>query len=833
MGLTSALSTALTGMNGAETTIDVVGNNLANSNTVGFKSSSVSFATQFLQTLSLGGAPTSDSGGTNPMQVGLGTTVAQITPDFSQGTVSNSSNPYDMAIQGDGFFIVQGGAGEVLYTRNGEFKLNSENELTTTTGNRVLGYGVDDNFQIQKTTLEPLSIPLGSAAVAQATQNAYLEGTLTPTGDVADTGSIIHTNILGRDDYDYPTTAVTTNNCDRPNFTSEGTTFTVNTTAGNLMTGDTVIYRVVYGLDQATTAGGVAESNWAEYQITATADHSSIDIANIPHNPGTIGGDPSPYQYVRIYRKDSHDANYHLIDDRDLTDPGPWTLNDPTVVGGYSADPNLTTTLMTGEYTYYVTFGKVTDPSSVNDPELNSRPSPLTTSPIRVTDNRVVLTDLPSIDADNPDLWNCRRIWRRNNTSDDSSWHLVAEVENTDQNVTVIDGMPDTGTGGAFAQPVLDLDGPRIGAQTRLVDVVRRDGQTYENVFQEGTLEFTGSKGGRTQAEKNLTITADTTVQELLNFMEQALGIQKSVGGSSNTDIPADAGTGDQPGGYIEDGRISLLGNTGTANALSIGLSGMLMKSASGTTNINMPWEQTQAAVGQSAVTEFVAYDSLGIPLNVRLTAVLESRDSTSTTYRWFADSSDNDPATGVKIAVGTGLIHFDGEGNFISASNSTVSIDRRHIASASPLEFNLDFNQISGLAANKSTLAVSRQDGSAAGVLTSFICGEDGVIRGVFSNGVTRDLGEFQLARFSNAAGLQQRGENLYSSGVNSGLPVIGDPGQSGIGKIVAGATELSNSDIGGDLVKLILASTMYRGNARVITTTQDMFDELMNLRR
>ena len=216
MGLTSALSTALTGMNGAETTIDVVGNNLANSNTVGFKSSSVSFATQFLQTLSLGGAPTSDSGGTNPMQVGLGTTVAQITPDFSQGTVSNSSNPYDMAIQGDGFFIVQGGAGEVLYTRNGEFKLNSENELTTTTGNRVLGYGVDDNFQIQKTTLEPLSIPLGSAAVAQATQNAYLEGTLTPTGDVADTGSIIHTNILGRDDYDYPTTAVTTNNCDRP-----------------------------------------------------------------------------------------------------------------------------------------------------------------------------------------------------------------------------------------------------------------------------------------------------------------------------------------------------------------------------------------------------------------------------------------------------------------------------------------------------------------------------------------------------------------------------------------------------------------------------------------
>jgi len=73
MGLASALSTALTGLTAAETTIDVVGNNLANSNTVGFKSSEVAFASQFLQTLGLGSAPTSGSGGTNPRQTGLGT----------------------------------------------------------------------------------------------------------------------------------------------------------------------------------------------------------------------------------------------------------------------------------------------------------------------------------------------------------------------------------------------------------------------------------------------------------------------------------------------------------------------------------------------------------------------------------------------------------------------------------------------------------------------------------------------------------------------------------------------------------------------------------------
>ena len=128
MGLASSLSTALTGLNAAETQIDVLGNNLANSQTVGFKASDVVFANQFMQTLSLGAAPTSDNGGTNPRQTGLGVQVAAINPKFTQGTLQISSNPSDLAIQGDGFFVVQGTDNEQLYTRNGIFKLNSQNQ---------------------------------------------------------------------------------------------------------------------------------------------------------------------------------------------------------------------------------------------------------------------------------------------------------------------------------------------------------------------------------------------------------------------------------------------------------------------------------------------------------------------------------------------------------------------------------------------------------------------------------------------------------------------------------------------------------------------------------
>jgi flagellar hook protein FlgE len=148
-------------------------------------------------------------------------------------------------------------------------------------------------------------------------------------------------------------------------------------------------------------------------------------------------------------------------------------------------------------------------------------------------------------------------------------------------------------------------------------------------------------------------------------------------------------------------------------------------------------------------------------------------------------------------------------------------------------MEFSFDFSAVSGLATDSATLAASRQDGSPPGTLTSYVIGEDGTIKGVFSNGISRDLGQMRLARFINPEGLEQRGQNLYAQGINTGLPVEGRPGENGIGGVVAGALELSNTDIGGDLVDLVLASTQYRSNARVITATQQLFDELLNLRR
>jgi flagellar hook protein FlgE len=386
------------------------------------------------------------------------------------------------------------------------------------------------------------------------------------------------------------------------------------------------------------------------------------------------------------------------------------------------------------------------------------------------------------------------------------------------------------------SQEQINFDNPPINPATLLTDVVRRDGANYVNLFQEGTLEFDGRKGGRTLETKSLEVTSTTTVQEYINFVQSALGIR--------TDIPT-PDTGDDPsavipaGGNVDatTGQISFTGNLGVNNQPEITLGSFKMIPTGGTQqSVDMGFSTSQTATGNSVVSDFVAYDSLGIPISVRVTAVLESRSTDNVVYRWIADSPDNQSlsngAVTPSISVGTGLIYFDGDGNVTNVTNDTVSISREGVSSGT-LEFKLDFAGLSGLASETSSLSATRQDGSAPGVLTSYIVGEDGLVRGVFSNGATRDLGQIQLARFSNAAGLEQKGQNLFATGVNSGLPIVDSPGGQGIGSIIAGALELSNSDIGQNLIDLITASTAYRGGARVITTVQQLFDELLNLRR
>jgi flagellar hook protein FlgE len=140
-----ALSSAVAGLDGEQTAMNVIGNNIANVNTIGFKSSSVDFTTLLSQLLSSGSAPVITAGkptlgGTNPQAVGLGVGIGSITQNMAQGSLQQTGNPLDVAIQGNGFLVLTGTQGTV-YSRDGGLEIDAQGDLVqASTGSLVEGF---------------------------------------------------------------------------------------------------------------------------------------------------------------------------------------------------------------------------------------------------------------------------------------------------------------------------------------------------------------------------------------------------------------------------------------------------------------------------------------------------------------------------------------------------------------------------------------------------------------------------------------------------------------------------------------------------------------------
>ena len=810
MGLQSALSTALTGLTAAETSIDVVGNNVANSQTVGFKESSVNFATQFLQTQSIGSSPTASRGGTNPRQVGLGVKVAEITPKFTQGTIEISSSPLDLAIQGDGFFIVEGTGGGQFYTRNGQFKTNANNEIVTSTGQRVLGFGVDSNFEIQPTGLKSISIPLGAAAVAQPTENVFLEGSLDPSSEVGSIPAIIQSGVLSDGTKEVPANSSTSSSLTKPNETT-----TLSAALGGSVANGNYRYRVAF-VDGDGNEG--PPSN-----ITSTVNLSAGGAGQIELNSIPQPAAASEFTNIHLYRDLNGDNDFRLVDS---IAAGTSTYTDTKDIASLGASL-AAGGLNTGSYSYYVTYYNSTS-------GIETRPS-AQFGPVSAdsTSNPFVRLDNIPTPSDDPNTGNFDgvRIYR-NQANSQNEFRMVGEITPSQvatfgpNNISFIDSSPDSAIASA---PEINLDGPEISFALPLVDVISRDSSNYTNLFKEGTLDFTGTKGGRELSTKQFQITSTTTVGDLISFMEQSMGVLKTANEDS---FPGTVNYG----GTIQDSRLQFTSNMGLQNALDINLSAFQLTDLNGSTSslpIDFITTNSDDINGAGGSADFIVYDSLGIPLSVRVTTVLERKTNNGAEFRYIATSPNNEPDSGINTVVGTGVIKTDGNGSIIAVTEDSVAIDRRQSPSASPLLFKLDFAQVTGLSTGVNELNASRQDGFAAGTLSSFIITETGRIQGVFSNGSSRDLGQLRMARFANNGGLEQVGDNLFAAGVNSGLAIQGDPGANGLGNVTAGAVELSNTDIGQNLIELILASTQYRGGARVITAVQQLLDELLALRR
>lgn len=218
----------------------------------------------------------------------------------------------------------------------------------------------------------------------------------------------------------------------------------------------------------------------------------------------------------------------------------------------------------------------------------------------------------------------------------------------------------------------------------------------------------------------------------------------------------------------------------------------------------NLP---SETAVGGTRVRESTVFDASGTKQTLTLTY-------TRTATGWSVAGSDGQGGTG------TGTLTFGADGKLTAGGSLTVG----GIA--------VDMTQLSGFA-TLDTSAIASQNGKAAGTLQGYSIAKDGTVVGTFSNGASLAIGRIALATFANPAGLEKTGASGYRATANSGQATVGAPGDPGVGQLASGTLEMSNVDLSQEFTNLIVAQRGFQANARIITTSDEVLQELTNLKR
>jgi len=336
-------------------------------------------------------------------------------------------------------------------------------------------------------------------------------------------------------------------------------------------------------------------------------------------------------------------------------------------------------------------------------------------------------------------------------------------------------------------------------------------------------VTLSGRHGGRTVPEATFTVNATsrlgdsalTTIDNrFTEFLRGAMGIDPDAA------LPVTGAVN------VVASRIQILGNAGTQNEIEMGQGAISINE----TEAPFTWIETQEATGESVYTSFTVYDSLGNPMILDVTFVLEDADASGTTWRFFTTSADD---TDIDLVLGNGAILFDTDGQYVTATGTETVFDRDGVGAVSPQSIILGLSTMTSLAAEASMIALSSQDGVPIGTLDGFGVGTDGIITGTFTNGLTQLLGQVALATFANPQGLLDGGNSVFIEGPNSGVAVIGAPQTMSAGSIQSGALELSNVDLSKEFVNLITTSTGFSANSRVVSTADEMMREILSMVR
>lgn len=220
--------------------------------------------------------------------------------------------------------------------------------------------------------------------------------------------------------------------------------------------------------------------------------------------------------------------------------------------------------------------------------------------------------------------------------------------------------------------------------------------------------------------------------------------------------------------------------------------------------------------------TSTSVFDSQGLPHDLNF---FFTRDDAAAN-QWAVDVRlDGDPPA----AGGQRTLNFDQDGSFGSITDDSPF--EFTLGGAEDLELDIDFAEMTQFGTPSAVNSLN-QDGFQAGEFAGLEIAEDGVVFGRYTNGESQALGQIPLARFPSEQNLSEVGDNLWVESAESGDPIIGAPGTSGLGGIEGGALEQSNVDITAELVNMITAQRNFQANAQMISTQDQVTQEILNIR-
>src|SRR5574343_609607 len=835
--------TSLTGLNSATAQLGVTANNIANVGTTGFKRSRADFGDIF---------------STSPLQksssnIGQGVSLKQVSPEFSQGNVTTSGNSLDLAITGDGFFPLKSPDGlQEVYTRNGSFMLNDQNNVVNSTGQRLMAASVDSSGKADLTNLAALTIPPKTSGQAIETTKIQL-GLNLPADSQVITADFDRTN---------------------PATYNKSTALTVYDSGGN-----GYLATVYYVKTQNASQGqALPQSKWQTYfYVGDTLVKPALLQAQDAFGSAFYinkYGDVLPKSDPRVIPS-SGTVEMYSLDDQTTKK----TSTSASVTGGaYSATAlspavgtaaagtaTITMDVTEGTNTYSVTYN-LTDADRYPDALAKNVEDAINEKlASKGDDSRIKI----SWDSGTSQFVFANKTGTTTVKQNGSSNTLVADLK-TKQNTAFTYGpkldftinIDEMGSSYAISYGMLKSDsdpvtlaknleifvnnelGQRRNADPRYGVKVTFEADTNSFTFASGTTKelrvdpnLDKAERGKVSTPAVLTgevITSNTTGSVRVSSTNKDFFV--TVGNiSGNVEVPpATYPSMDKFAAALQDSINSLVDTTtgrkvsgvtvgwdSTSKRLNFS-TGETGEAVSLQVSGSPDWGLANTKMTYGATSQWIElkqFTQNGVPQYVKNGQQTEDMTDLSGKTEWWP------------VYLDRGELSFDLTGKPLSPLPKMPFETAFLAGGKGALTMSIDFTQSTQYSSAFAVLSQS-QDGAPEGELMGLDIGVDGLVSATYSNGSQTSLGKIVLANFSSPTGLRQVGDASYLASATSGSAKIGEAGSAGFGSIRAGATERSNVDLTQELVDLITAQRNFQANAKAIETSSTMTQAIVNIR-